>query len=57
MAAGHRHSAAGLGGVVGTRQRCQIVRLGTYARSPVAVPFYEEHAGYSRRSIVFQKEL
>ncbi len=41
----------------GREKGARIVRLGTYAHSPVAVPFYEEHAGYSRRSIIFQKEL
>ena len=34
-----------------------IVRLTTYAEGPVAVPFYERHAGYERRSILFQKPL
>ena len=34
-----------------------VARLGTYAHSPVAVPFYEEHMGYTRRAIIFQKEL
>ena len=41
----------------GRGKGARIVRLGTYARSPVAVPFYEEHTGYSRRAIIFQKEL
>jgi GNAT superfamily N-acetyltransferase len=41
----------------GRGKGARIVRLGTYARSPVAVPFYEEHMGYARRSIIFQKEL
>jgi GNAT superfamily N-acetyltransferase len=35
----------------------QVVRLDTYARSPVSVPFYEAGMGYERRSIVFQKRL
>jgi hypothetical protein len=35
----------------------QVVRLDTYAHSPVSVPFYEEHMGYRRRSIIFQKRL
>lgn len=34
-----------------------IVRLTTYAEGPVAVPFYERHVGYERRSILFQKPL
>jgi GNAT superfamily N-acetyltransferase len=34
-----------------------IVRLTTYAEGPVAVPFYERHGGYKRRSILFQKPL
>jgi GNAT superfamily N-acetyltransferase len=34
-----------------------IVRLSTYAEGPVAVPFYERHLGYQRRSILFQKPL
>jgi GNAT superfamily N-acetyltransferase len=34
-----------------------IVRLSTYAEGPVAVPFYERHGGYERRSILFQKPL
>ena len=34
-----------------------VVRLNTYAESPVSVPFYEEGMGYRRRSIVFEKRL
>ena len=34
-----------------------VVRLDTYADSPVSVPFYERRMGYQRRSIVFQKRL
>jgi hypothetical protein len=34
-----------------------IVRLSAYAEGPVAVPFYERHVGYERRSILFQKPL
>jgi hypothetical protein len=34
-----------------------VVRLDTYADSPVSVPFYERHMGYTRRAIVFQKPL
>lgn len=35
----------------------QVARLDTYARSQVPVPFYENHMGYHRRSIIFQKRL
>ena len=35
----------------------RVVRLDTYADGPVAVPFYERHMGYQRRSILFQKPL
>jgi GNAT superfamily N-acetyltransferase len=35
----------------------QVVRLDTYADSPVSVPFYERHMGYRRRAVVFQKPL
>lgn len=41
----------------GRAQGAQVVRLDTYADSPVSVPFYEDHMGYRRRSIVFQKQL
>ncbi len=41
----------------GQAKGAQVVRLTTYANSPVAVPFYEDHLGYQRRSIVFQKRL
>jgi GNAT superfamily N-acetyltransferase len=41
----------------GCGKGAEIVRLGTYAHSPVAVGFYEQHMGYTRRSIVFQKRL
>jgi len=34
----------------------ELVRLDTYAGSPVSVPFYER-MGYARRSFVFQKRL
>jgi GNAT superfamily N-acetyltransferase len=34
----------------------EVVRLDTYAESPVSIPFYER-MGYLRRSIVFQKRL
>jgi GNAT superfamily N-acetyltransferase len=35
----------------------EVVRLDTYADSPVSVPFYEQRMGYHRRSIVFAKPL
>jgi len=41
----------------GREHSAEVIRLDTYARSPVSVPFYEEHMGYARRSIVFQKRL
>lgn len=41
----------------GRAQGAQVVRLDTYAHSPVSVPFYEERMGYQRRAIVFQKRL
>jgi GNAT superfamily N-acetyltransferase len=41
----------------GRAQGAQVVRLDTYAHSPVSVPFYEGRMGYRRRSIVFQKRL
>ncbi len=41
----------------GRDRDAEVVRLDTYADSPVSVPFYERHMGYQRRSIVFQKWL
>jgi GNAT superfamily N-acetyltransferase len=41
----------------GCTRGAQVVRLDTYAHSPVSVPFYEERMGYQRRSIIFQKRL
>ena len=41
----------------GRDKGAEIVRLGTYAHSPVAVGFYEQHMGYTRRAIIFQKRL
>jgi GNAT superfamily N-acetyltransferase len=41
----------------GREHGAEAVRLDTYARSPVSVPFYEAGMGYERRSIVFQKRL
>lgn len=41
----------------GRAHGADVVRLDTYADSPVSVPFYEDRMGYQRRSIVFQKQL
>ena len=41
----------------GSQHGAQVARLDTFAQSPVSVPFYEDHMGYQRRSIVFQKPL
>jgi GNAT superfamily N-acetyltransferase len=41
----------------GREHGAAVVRLDTYADGPVAVPFYERHMGYQRRSIVFQKRF
>jgi GNAT superfamily N-acetyltransferase len=41
----------------GRDRGARVVRLDTYADSPVSVPFYERHMGYRRRAIVFQKPL
>lgn len=41
----------------GREHSAQVARLDTYAYSPVSVPFYEDHMGYQRRSIVYQKRL
>jgi GNAT superfamily N-acetyltransferase len=41
----------------GRDRGAQVVRLETFAHSPVSVPFYEDRMGYQRRSIVFQKHL
>jgi GNAT superfamily N-acetyltransferase len=41
----------------GRDRGADVVRLDTYADSPVSVPFYERHMGYRRRTIVFQKPL
>jgi GNAT superfamily N-acetyltransferase len=41
----------------GQSRGAAVARLDTYAEGPVAVPFYERHMGYQRRSIVFQKGL
>jgi hypothetical protein len=54
---GKRHRAAGGGRVMGRDHGAVVARLHTYPGSPVAVPFYERHMGYQRRSILFQKPL
>ena len=41
----------------GRARGAQVAHLDTYVHSPVSVPFYEEHMGYQRRAIVFQKRL
>jgi GNAT superfamily N-acetyltransferase len=41
----------------GRGRGAEVVRLDTYADSPVSVPFYERHMGYRRRAIVFGKPL
>jgi GNAT superfamily N-acetyltransferase len=41
----------------GRDKGAEVVRLGTYAHSPVAVRFYEQHMGYTRRAVIFQKRL
>jgi GNAT superfamily N-acetyltransferase len=41
----------------GRARGARVVRLDTWADSPVSVSFYEQHMGYQRRSIVFQKRL
>jgi GNAT superfamily N-acetyltransferase len=41
----------------GRAQGAQVATLDTYAYSPVSVPFYENHMGYQRRAIIFQKRL
>lgn len=41
----------------GRDRRATVVRLYTFPGSPVSVPFYEQHTGYQRRSILFQKPL
>jgi hypothetical protein len=50
-------SSEGLAESWGRDRGASIVRLSTYAEGPVAVPFYERHLGYERRSILFQKPL
>jgi GNAT superfamily N-acetyltransferase len=41
----------------GRAQGAQVSSLDTWAYSPVSVPFYEDHMGYQRRSITFQKRI
>jgi GNAT superfamily N-acetyltransferase len=41
----------------GRDRGARVARLGTYAHSPVSVPFYENRMGYERRAIIFQKTL
>ena len=41
----------------GRDRGARVARLGTYAHSPVSVPFYENRMGYERRAIIFQKKL
>ena len=41
----------------GRAHGAEAATLDTYAYSPVSVPFYEDHMGYERRSILFQKRL
>jgi GNAT superfamily N-acetyltransferase len=41
----------------GRARGAQAARLDTYIGSAVSVPFYERHAGYQPRSVVFQKAL
>jgi GNAT superfamily N-acetyltransferase len=41
----------------GRERGATVVRLYTFPGSPVSVPFYEQHTGYQRRSILFQKPL
>ena len=41
----------------GRAHGAQVARLDTYAQGPVSVPFYEQHMGYQRRSLTFQKRL
>jgi GNAT superfamily N-acetyltransferase len=40
----------------GRERGATVIRLDTYSRSPVSVPFYRRH-GYSERSVVFTKDL
>jgi GNAT superfamily N-acetyltransferase len=37
--------------------RAQVIILDTYIHSPVSVPFYEQHMGYTRQSVYFSKRL
>jgi GNAT superfamily N-acetyltransferase len=35
----------------------QVIVLDTWIHSPVSVPFYEQHMGYTRQAVVFSKRL
>jgi GNAT superfamily N-acetyltransferase len=41
----------------GRARHARLVVLDTYTRSPISVPFYEQHMDYSRQSLRFAKEL
>ncbi len=41
----------------GSAKGARTARLGTDARSPVSVPFYEQRMGYQRHTVIFQKPL
>jgi GNAT superfamily N-acetyltransferase len=41
----------------GRERGAELARLDTFADSPVSVPFYEDHLGYRRRSVIFEKPL
>ena len=42
---------------MGPRARRHIALLDTDVDSPLSVPFYEQHLGYSRRALCFRKDL
>jgi GNAT superfamily N-acetyltransferase len=41
----------------GRDRGAELARLDTFADSPVSIPFYEDHLGYRRRSVIFEKPL
>ncbi len=41
----------------GRRHGTAIALLDTYVDSPLSVPFYEQHLGYTRRAVHFRKDL
>ncbi len=41
----------------GRERGAELARLDTFADSPVSIPFYEDHLGYRRRSVIFEKPL